>query len=91
MVDANDERSHGTMPRWVHVVRARGKNATHGRCDMGLLWPEGVYLFGFFGLGGVPWDDWFEMSPTVHTYPHGSHHEFGSWHDLDECHGSAHE
>jgi|GEM_PF-5243869 len=78
-------------PRWVHVVPPGGPEATHGRCVMGLLVREGVYVSGFLGQeNGVLRASWY-MNPNAKPYPHGAHHEFGSWHDLDECHGSGHE
>jgi len=88
------------IPRWVHVVPSGGTwgaSLKHGRCVMGLLVPDGIfvpdriYTFGLVGPGDGPWGGTWYIDPILVQFPHGAAHEFGSWHDLDECHGAAHE
>jgi len=85
MIDTTSTRD--IRPRWVHVVPPGGPEATHGRCVMGLLVPEGVYVCAFLGpQAGILKGAWY-IDPHPKPYPHGAHREFGSWHDAEDCHG----
>jgi len=54
---------------------------------MGLLVPDGIYTCGFLGPRDGPWGGTWYIDPLPVRFPHGAAHEFGSWHDLDECPG----